>query len=244
MQSHWRLDEYEWAKDPTLSEAAKKWNQWKSSLSRDFIVEDVSLTEVPPMYEMYISQEEWNQFREHRTSVEMMNSRKKHQQIQSKNKHSHSLGRAGYIGKEQEMVSVCCNLLLYNYLHLMSKNEDTLTQKVVMGEFHPQGKKDTLSEALGSEEHRGRVRGLGKGYTWGNFWGSSATRGTIPISAFEQYKQEMNQSMQMLHDRLSRFEQTHSGRASCDAPRPPVYMDEPVESTFTPQPGRWSEEVI
>jgi len=23
MQSHWRLDEYEWAKGPTLSEAAK-----------------------------------------------------------------------------------------------------------------------------------------------------------------------------------------------------------------------------
>ena len=122
MQSHWRLDEYEWAKGPTLSEAAKKWNQWKSSLSRDFIVGDISLTEVPPMYERYISQEEWNQFREHRTSVEMMNSRKKHQQIQSKNKHSHYLGRAGYIGKEQKMVSVCCNLLLYNYLHLMSKN--------------------------------------------------------------------------------------------------------------------------
>lgn len=82
MQSHWRLDEYEWAKGPTLSEASKKWNQWKSSLSRDFIVGDVSLTEVPPMYERYISQEEWNQFQEHRTSIEMMNSRKKHQQIQ------------------------------------------------------------------------------------------------------------------------------------------------------------------
>ena len=122
MQSRWRLDEYEWAKGLTLLEAAKKWNQWKSTLSRDFIVGDVSLTEVPPMYERYISQEEWNQFREHRTSVEMMNSRKKHQQIQSKNKHSYHLGRAGYIGKEQEMVSVCCNLLLYNYLHLMSKN--------------------------------------------------------------------------------------------------------------------------
>ena len=73
-------------------------------------------------YERYISQEEWNQFWEYRLSVEMMNSRKKHQQIQSKNKHSYYLGRAGYIGKEQEMVSVCCNLLLYNYLHLMSKN--------------------------------------------------------------------------------------------------------------------------
>ena len=101
-----------------------------------------------------------------------------------------------------------------------------MTQKAVMGEFHPQGKRDTLSKALGSNEHRGRVQGLGKGYTRGNFWGSSATRGTIPISAFEQYKQEMNQSMQMLHDRLSRFVQTHSRRASCDAPRPPVYRDE------------------
>ena len=122
MQSHWRLDEYEWAKGATLSEAAKKWTQWKSCLSRYFIVGEISLPEVPPMYGMYISQEEWNQFREHRLSVEMMNSRKKHQQIQSKNKHFHHLGRAGYIGKEQEMVSVCCNLLLYNYLHLMSKN--------------------------------------------------------------------------------------------------------------------------
>ena len=150
-----------------------------------------------------------------------------------------------------EIVRITCNpsfvLLIILILRFMSNNiflQDTLTQKVVMGEFHPQGKKDTLSEALGNEEHRGRVRGLGKGYTWGNFWGSSATRGTIPISAFEQYKQEMNQSMQMLHDRLSRFEQTHSGRASCDAPHPPVYRDEPVESIFTPQPGRWSEEVI
>ena len=78
----------------------------------------------------------------------------------------------------------------------------------------------------------------------GKLLGSSATRGTIYISAFKQYKQEMNQSMQMLHDRLSRFEQTHNRRASCDAPRPPVYMDELVESIFTPQPGRWSEEVI
>ena len=69
MQSHCRLNEYEWAKSPTLSEAAKKWNQWKSSLSRDFVVEDVSLTEVPPMYEMYINQEEWNQFQEYRLLV-------------------------------------------------------------------------------------------------------------------------------------------------------------------------------
>ena len=81
--------------------------------------------------------------------------------------------------------------------------QDTLTQKVTSGEFHPHGKKDTLSEALGNEEHRGRVRGLGKGYTWGNYWGTSATRGTMPISAFEQYKQQMNESMQMLPDKLS-----------------------------------------
>ena len=74
------------------------------------------------MYDRYIHQEEWNQFQEYRLSVEMMNSRKKQQEIQSKNKHSHHLGRAGYIGKEKEMVSVYCNLLLLNYLHLMSKN--------------------------------------------------------------------------------------------------------------------------
>lgn len=63
--------------------------------------------------------------------------------------------------------------------------QNTLTQKIAMGEFHPQGKMDTLSEALGNKEHRGRVRGLGKGYTWGNYWGTSTTRGKIPISAFE-----------------------------------------------------------
>ena len=118
-----------------------------------------------------------------------------------------------------------------NFLH------DTLTQKVATGEFHPHGKKDTLSKALGNEEHRGRVRGLGKGYTWGNYWGTSATRGTIPISTFEQYKPQMNESMQMLHDRLSRFEQTHSGRGSCDAhvrPAPPTSRDEYVESMVNP----------
>ena len=121
---------------------------------------------------------------------------------------------------------------------------DTLTQKVTTGEFHPHGKKETLSKALGNEEHQGRVRGLGKGYTWGNYWGTFATRGTIPISAFEHYKQQMNESMQMLHDRLSRFEHTHSGRASCDAPVPPTFRDEYVESMVTPPLRKWSEKVI
>ena len=121
MQSHWRLDEYEWAKGATLSEATKKWTQWKSCLSRDFIVGEISLLEVLPMYDRYISQEEWNQFREYRLSEEMMNSRKKHQDIQSKNIHSHHLGRAGYVGKEKEMVSIYSNLHIYNCLHLMSK---------------------------------------------------------------------------------------------------------------------------
>lgn len=73
------------------------------------------------MYDRYISQEEWNQFREYRLSPEMMNSRKKHQEIQSKNIHSHHLGRAGYVGKEQQMVSVYSNLHIYSYLHLMFK---------------------------------------------------------------------------------------------------------------------------
>ena len=90
-------------------------------MSQDFIVGEISLPEVPPTYGMYISQEEWNQFREYRLSEEMMNSRKKHQDIQSKNIHSHHLGRAGYVGKEKEMVSIYSNLYIYNCLHLMSK---------------------------------------------------------------------------------------------------------------------------
>ena len=38
-----------------------------------------------------------------------------------------------------------------NFLH------DTLTPNVATGEFHPHGKKDMLSEALGNKEHHGRV---------------------------------------------------------------------------------------
>ena len=90
-------------------------------MSRDSIVGEISLLEVPPMYDRYISQEEWNQFQEYRLSEESMNSRKKHQDIQSKNIHSHHLGRAGYVGKEKEMVSIYSNLHIYNFLHLMSK---------------------------------------------------------------------------------------------------------------------------
>ena len=47
--------------------------------------------------------------------------------------------------------------------------QDTLTKNVAMGEFHLHGKRDTLSEVLGNEEHRGRVRGLGKGKLLGYF---------------------------------------------------------------------------
>ena len=125
--------------------------------------------------------------------------------------------------------------------------QDTLTQNVTTGEFHSHGKKDTISKALSNEEHQGRVQGLGKGYTWRNYWGTSTMRGIISISAFEQYKQQMNESMQMLHDRLSRFEQTHSEIASCDAPVPPAPLaskDEYVESMVNPPSTKWSEEVI
>ena len=57
----------------------------------------------------------------------------------------------------------------------------------------------------------------------------------------------MNESMQMLHDRLSRFEQTHSGRASCDVAvplAPPTSKDEYMESMVNPPSTKWSEEVI
>ncbi|KAL5550667.1 hypothetical protein UlMin_000843 [Ulmus minor] len=66
----------------------------------------VVLTAKPKLYDggdVCDNIEETPSFINQLPELEMMNSRKKHQQIQSKNKHSHYLGRAGYIGKEQEM---------------------------------------------------------------------------------------------------------------------------------------------
>lgn len=53
----------------------------------------------------------------------------------------------------------------------MELPQDELSNKVEIGEITPEGRKDVLTMALGSDEHAGRVRGAGHGITLTKYFG-------------------------------------------------------------------------
>ena len=61
-----------------------------------------------------------------------------------------------------------------------------MVEKTEKGTFVPQGRKDILTEAIGTSEHGGRVRGVGRGATISNYFGrSSCPTQTINVSEIE-----------------------------------------------------------
>lgn len=61
-----------------------------------------------------------------------------------------------------------------------------MVERTEKGTFVPQGCHDILTEAIGTSEHGGRVRGVGRGATISNYFGrSSCPRQTINVSEIE-----------------------------------------------------------
>ena len=46
----------------------------------------------------------------------------------------------------------------------------------------------TFAVVLGTKEHNGRVRGLGKGHNWSNTWNTPKDREWVHISQYEKEK--------------------------------------------------------
>jgi hypothetical protein len=61
-----------------------------------------------------------------------------------------------------------------------------LVERTEKGTFVPQGRHDILTETIGTSEHGGRVRGVGRGATISNYFGrSSCPRQNINVSEIE-----------------------------------------------------------
>ncbi|CAL2260020.1 unnamed protein product [Prunus armeniaca] len=129
----------EWGKKMVLSSVAKKWKDFKSTLTRQFILpfknEKEKLKELPQLYN-FIEKSEWDAFVASRLSPDFEAVHSEQSQRREKCEYNHKLSRKGYVGLEK------------------AKLIGTLTVS---------GSNDVLTLALGIPEHGGRVKGVGAG---------------------------------------------------------------------------------
>ncbi|CAL8119376.1 unnamed protein product [Prunus armeniaca] len=138
-------------KNSVLSSAAKKWKDFKSTLTRHYILpyikEREKLSQPPEIYK-FIEKAEWDAFVASRLSKEFESVNSQHSQIREKLEYNHRLSRKGYAGLEDQLEEIMPG--------------DELQKQVSEGSLSVSGGNDVLTMALGPE-HPGRVRGVGAG---------------------------------------------------------------------------------
>ncbi|CAL2247747.1 unnamed protein product [Prunus armeniaca] len=138
-------------KTSVLSSAAKKWKDFKSTLTRHYILpyikEREKLSQPPEIYK-FIEKAEWDAFVASRLSKEFESVHSQHSQIREKLENNHQLSRKGYAGLDDQLEETMPG--------------DELQKQVAEGSLSVSGSNDVLTLALGPE-HPGRVRGVGVG---------------------------------------------------------------------------------
>ncbi|CAL8174117.1 unnamed protein product [Prunus armeniaca] len=93
-------------KTSVLSSAAKKWKDFKSTLTRHYILpyikEREKLSQPPAVYK-FIEKAEWDAFVASRLSKEFESVHSQHSQIREKLEYNHRLSRKGYAGLEDQL---------------------------------------------------------------------------------------------------------------------------------------------
>ncbi|CAL8115505.1 unnamed protein product [Prunus armeniaca] len=93
-------------KNSVLSSAAKKWKDFKSTLTRHYILpyikEREKLSQPPEIYK-FIEKAEWDAFVASRISKEFESVHSQHSQIREKLEYNHRLSRKGYAGLEDQL---------------------------------------------------------------------------------------------------------------------------------------------
>ncbi|CAL9005154.1 unnamed protein product [Prunus brigantina] len=138
-------------KNSVLSSAAKKWKDFKSTLTRHYILPHINdrerLSQPPETYK-FIEKAQWDAFVASRLSKEFESVHSQHAQIREKLEYNHRLSRKGYAGLEDQLEETMPG--------------DELQKQVSEGKVSVSGSNDVLTMALGPE-HPGRVRGVGAG---------------------------------------------------------------------------------
>ncbi|CAL8169362.1 unnamed protein product [Prunus armeniaca] len=170
-------------KTSVLSSAAKKWKDFKSTLTRHYILpyikEREKLSQPPEIYK-FIEKAEWDAFVASRLSKEFESVHSQHSQIREKLEYNHRLSRKGYAGLEDQLEETMPGVEIdRSTLWKKARQDkhgnipdpkvaekakliDELQKQVAEGSLTVSGNNDVLTLALGPE-HPGRVRGVGAG---------------------------------------------------------------------------------
>ncbi|BBN69967.1 hypothetical protein Prudu_1301S000100 [Prunus dulcis] len=138
-------------KNSVLTSAAKKWKDFKSTLTRHYILpytNDREKLSQPPETYKFIEKAQWDAFVASRLSKDFESVHSQHAQIREKLEYNHRLSRKGYAGLEDQLEETMPG--------------DELQKQVSEGKVSVYGSNDVLTMALGPE-HPGRVRGVGAG---------------------------------------------------------------------------------
>ncbi|KAI5340159.1 hypothetical protein L3X38_019433 [Prunus dulcis] len=170
-------------KKSVLASAAKKWKDFKSTLTRHYILpytNDKEKLSHPPETYKFIEKAQWDAFVASRLSQDFESVHSQHAQIREKLEYNHRLSRKGYAGLEDELEETMPGVEIDRSTLWKRAREDKhgnipdpkvaekaklideLQKQVSEGKVRVDGSKDVLTMALGPE-HPGRLRGVGAG---------------------------------------------------------------------------------
>ncbi|XP_021831144.1 uncharacterized protein LOC110771198 [Prunus avium] len=158
-----------------LSFAAKKWKDFKSTLTRHhilpFIKEKEKLSQPPEIYK-FIEKADWDAIVASRLSEKFVSVHFEQSQRREKLEYNHRLSRKGYAGLEDQLeetmpgVEIDRSTLWKKAREDKHSNipdpKDELQKQVSESTLTVSGSNDVLTMTLGPE-HPGRVRGVGAG---------------------------------------------------------------------------------
>ncbi|KAI5350141.1 hypothetical protein L3X38_003032 [Prunus dulcis] len=170
-------------KKSVLTSAAKKWKDFKSTLTRHYILpytNDKEKLSHPPETYKFIEKAQWDAFVASRLSKDFESVHSQHAQIMEKLEYNHRLSRKGYAGLEDQLEETMPGVEIdRSTLWKRARQDkhgnipdpkvaekakliDELQKQVSEGKVRVDDSKDVLTMALGSE-HPGRLRGVGAG---------------------------------------------------------------------------------
>ncbi|KAI5311779.1 hypothetical protein L3X38_040952 [Prunus dulcis] len=170
-------------KNSVLASAAKKWKDFKSTLTRHYILpytNDRDKLSQPPETYKFIEKAQWDAFVASRLSKDFESVHSQHAQIREKLEYDHRLSRKGYARLEDQLEETMPGVEIdRSTLWKRARQDkhgnipdpkvaekakliDELQKQVSEGKVSVYGSNDVLTMALGLE-HPGRVRGVGSG---------------------------------------------------------------------------------
>ncbi|KAI5335219.1 hypothetical protein L3X38_025352 [Prunus dulcis] len=170
-------------KNSVLASAAKKWKDFKSTLTRHYILpytNDRERLSQPPETYKFIEKAQWDAFVGSRLSKDFESVHSQHAQIRETLEYNHRLSRKGYAGLEDQLEETMSGVEIdRSTLWKRARQDkhgnipdpkvaekakliDELQKQVSEGKVSVSGSNDVLTMALGPE-HPGRVRGVGAG---------------------------------------------------------------------------------